>query len=132
MQVTAFAGEFEPAYIVAVDVAGLQLFGPGTIDWAQKSDLCIDHHASHSHYADGLVLDGTAAACAEIIYKLLLEMGAEITPFIASCLYTGMATDTGCFKYSNVTFKTHLIASQLYDYNIDAKKEYGYISGLSY
>ena len=61
MQVTAFAGEFEPAYIVAVDVAGLQLFGPGTIDWAQKSNLCIDHHASHSHYADGLVLDGTAA-----------------------------------------------------------------------
>jgi phosphoesterase RecJ-like protein len=113
MQVTAFAGEFEPAYIVAVDVAGLQLFGPGTIDWAQKSNLCIDHHASHSHYADGLVLDGTAAACAEIVYKLLLEMDVEITPLIADCLYTGIATDTGCFKFANVTPDTHKIAAEL-------------------
>ena len=113
MQVTAFAGEFEPEYIVAVDVAGLQLFGPGTVEWAQKSNLCIDHHASHSHYADGLVLDGTAAACAEIMYKLLLEMGTEITPLIADCLYTGVATDTGCFKFANVTPETHKIAAAL-------------------
>lgn len=113
MQVTAFAGEFEPEYIVAVDVAGLQLFGPGTVEWAQKSNLCIDHHASHSHYSDGLVLDGTAAACAEIIYKLLLTMGTEITPLIADCLYTGIATDTGCFKFANVTPDTHKIAAEL-------------------
>lgn len=113
MQVSAFDGTFEPAYIVAVDVAGLQLFGPGTIEWAEKCDLCIDHHVSHSGYADGLVLDGQAAACAEIIYQLLQEMGAEITPLIADCLYTGVATDTGCFKFANVTPRTHRVAAEL-------------------
>ena len=84
MQLGLFGGEFEPDYIVAVDVAGLQLFGAGTIAWAERCDLCIDHHASHSHYADGLVLDGSAAACAEIMYRLLQEMGVEITPLICS------------------------------------------------
>lgn len=113
MQVSAFDGAFEPAYIVAVDVAGLQLFGPGTIEWAEKCDLCIDHHVSHSGYADGLVLDGQAAACAEIIYQLLQEMDAEITPLIADCLYTGVATDTGCFKFANVTPRTHRVAAEL-------------------
>lgn len=113
MQVSAFDGAFEPAYIVAVDVAGLQLFGQGTIEWAEKCDLCIDHHVSHSGYADGLVLDGQAAACAEIIYQLLQEMGAEITPLIADCLYTGVATDTGCFKFANVTPRTHRVAAEL-------------------
>lgn len=116
MQVTAFDGEFEPEYIVAIDVASLQLFGAGTVDWAQKSDLCIDHHGSHSHYSDALVLDDKAAACAEIIYELLLEMGAEITPLIADCLYTGIATDTGCFKFANVTPATHRIAAALMEH----------------
>ena len=122
MRLGLFGGEFEPAYIVAVDVAGLQLFGAGTIAWAQRCDLCIDHHASHNHYADGLVLDGSAAACAEIMYRLLQEMGAEITPLIAACLYTGVATDTGCFKFANVTPRTHRIAAELMEYGIDFVK----------
>lgn len=104
---------FTPQYCVAVDVAGMQLFGNGTVEYAKHCDLCIDHHASHSHYADGLVLDGSAAACAEIIYRLLGEMGVKITPRIADCLYTGLATDTGCFKFANVTPKTHRIAAEL-------------------
>ncbi len=113
MQITAFQGEFEPGYIVAVDVAGLQLFGAGTIAWAEKADMCIDHHASHNAYADAVVLDGTAAACAELVYALLGELGVEITPLIADCLYTGVATDTGCFKFANVTPNTHRVAAQL-------------------
>ena len=122
MQLGLFGGEFEPDYIVAVDVAGLQLFGAGTIAWAQRCDLCIDHHAGHNHYADGLVLDGSAAACAEIMYRLLQEMGAEITPLIAACLYTGVATDTGCFKFANVTPSTHRIAAELMGCGIDFVK----------
>ncbi len=113
MHITAFGGEFEPAYIVAVDVAGLQLFGSGTIAWAEKADLCIDHHASHSAYSDALVLDGGAAACAELMCSVLDELGAVITPLIADCLYTGVATDTGCFKFANVTPATHRTAARL-------------------
>ena len=40
-------------------------------------------------------------------------MGVEITPLIANCLYTGLATDTGCFRFSSTTANTHIVAAKL-------------------
>ena len=60
-----------------------------------------------------MLLDGDAAATAEIIYELLTAIGTEITPTIADCLYTGLSTDTGCFKFANTTARTHEIAAKL-------------------
>lgn len=119
LQLALFDHGFEPGYIVAVDVAGMQLFGPGTVEWAEKCDLCIDHHASHAAYADGLVLDGQAAACAELVYQLIQSMQVPVTPLMADCLYTGVATDTGCFKFANVTPRTHRVAAELMDLGAD-------------
>ena len=45
-------------------------------------------------------------------------MKVNINTNAANAMYTGLATDTGCFKYSNVTAKTHIIASKLYEYDI--------------
>ena len=110
-----FKGEFEPETVVAVDVAGLQLFGEGNgvPRYSRHVDLCIDHHAGNSGYADFTLLDGTAAAAAELMYRVILEMGVDITPHIADCLYTGVATDTGCFRFSATTANTHLVAAKL-------------------
>ena len=47
-------------------------------------------------------------------------MHVNINTVTAKALYTGIATDTGCFKYSNVTHKTHIITAQLYEYPIEA------------
>ena len=56
-----FKGEFEPETVIAVDVAGLQLFGEGNgvPRYSRHVDLCIDHHAGNSGYADFTLLDGT-------------------------------------------------------------------------
>ena len=110
-----FKGEFEPETVVAVDVAGLQLFGEGNgvPRYSRHVDLCIDHHAGNSGYADFTLLDSTAAAAAELMYRVILEMGVDITPHIADCLYTGVATDTGCFRFSSTTANTHLVAAKL-------------------
>lgn len=113
MGVPLFDGSFAPAYVVAVDVAGIQLFGDAVSQYADRVDLCIDHHPSNSGYADSMLLDGSAAATAEVMYELLLAMNAEITPQIADCLYTGLATDTGCFKFANTTARTHGVAQKL-------------------
>ena len=43
--------------------------------------------------------------------------GAKLDGEIASCLYTGIATDTGCFRYTNTTPKTHMIAAKLMEYD---------------
>ena len=110
-----FRGEFEPKTVVAVDVASVQLFGEnnGVPQYTRHVDLCIDHHAGNSGYADFTLLDGNAAAAAELLYEVISEMGVEITPLIANCLYTGLATDTGCFRFSSTTANTHLVAAKL-------------------
>ena len=110
-----FKGEFEPRTVIAVDVAGLQLFGEnnGVPQFAHHVDLCIDHHAGNNGYADFTLLDAGAAAAAELLYQVIVEMGVTITPHIADCLYTGVATDTGCFKFSSTTANTHTVAAKL-------------------
>ena len=77
-----FKGEFEPRTVIAVDVAGLQLFGEnnGVPQYARHVDLCIDHHAGNNGYADFTLLDAGAAAAAELLYQVIVEMGVTITP----------------------------------------------------
>lgn len=113
MQIEAYEGQFAVEYTVAIDVASIQLFGDAMLAYTANVDLCIDHHASNSQYADGVWLNPEAAATAEMIYELLRGMEAEITPLIADCLYTGVATDTGCFAFANTTARTHQIAGEL-------------------
>lgn len=106
--------EFTPEFIVAVDIADVQLFGEKTEVYADKIDLCIDHHISNTEYAKNLYLDVEASATAEAIYLLLEELQIPLDEKIARALYTGISTDTGCFKYASTTARTHLIASRLF------------------
>ena len=110
-----FKGEFEPQIVVAVDVASVQLFGEGNgvPQYTRHVNLCIDHHAGNSGYAEFTLLDGSAAAAAELLYEVICAMHVEITPHIADCLYTGLSTDTGCFKFSSTKASTHITAAKL-------------------
>ncbi len=108
------------ATVVAVDVADKRLLGGLSEEFGDIVDLNIDHHISNVRFAKNLYLDANAAATAECMYELLALMKVNINDVTAKALYTGIATDTGCFKYSNVTAKTHIITAQLYEYNIDA------------
>ncbi len=113
MGIELYNGQFDPGYIVAVDVASIQLFGDAVQEYVDRIDLCIDHHPSNAGYADAMLLDGSAAATCEIMYDVIQAMNVEITPQIADCLYTGLSTDTGCFLFSNTTAKSHLLAAKL-------------------
>ena len=110
-----FRGEFVPDLVVAVDVAGVALLGDAGLmpAYSRHVDLCIDHHAGNGGYADCTLLDASAAAAAELLWEVLQAMGAEITPLVADCLYTGLATDTGCFRFANTTARTHRVAAGL-------------------
>lgn len=110
----------EEATVIAVDVADERLLGSLQEEFGGKVELCIDHHISNTEYAARLYLDSEAAATAECIYELIMQMKVNINDITAKAVYTGIATDTGCFKYSNVTEKTHNIAARLYEFNIDA------------
>ncbi|MBQ2847837.1 MAG: bifunctional oligoribonuclease/PAP phosphatase NrnA [Clostridia bacterium] len=106
--------EFEPELIAAIDVADIKLLGKESEGKYQgRIGLCIDHHGSNMMYADNVCLEPDSASTAEMIYLLLKEIDAEITPQTASCLFTGVTTDTGCMRFSNTTARTFEIAAEL-------------------
>lgn len=111
----------QPEYLVAVDVADLDLIGPDgySASFAGKIDLCIDHHASNTFYAENTCLDEDAAAAAETVLLILGELGVKPDKDIAECIYVGLSTDTGCFRYSNTTARTLRMAADMYDIGID-------------
>ena len=110
--------KFSPETIVAVDVADKKLLGTKLAQYGDYVNLCIDHHVSNLHYAERLLVNPDAAAACEVLYQVLSEMGIEFTKQIAECIYTGIATDTGCFKYGNTTQLAHIISSHLMDCGI--------------
>ncbi len=104
----------EPDLIVAVDVADEKLLGENfRARYAGRVELCLDHHASHRPFASYCYVDAAAAATTEIIFELVHLLGVPVDKAIANCLFTGLSTDTGCFRYGNVTPRTHKIAAAL-------------------
>lgn len=105
--------QFEPDLIVAVDVADRKLLGKKVAPYSERVELCIDHHMSNTGYADELLLGREAAATCEVMVPLLDALGAAIDESIADALYTGIASDTGCFRYANTTPATLRRAARL-------------------
>lgn len=105
--------------IIAVDVADKKLLGEDFEKlYGDKVWLCIDHHMSNREYAENLLLEEKPAA-AVVIYEVICELGVDITPKIADCIYTGLATDTGCFMFSNTTPTAHKIAAEMMEKGAD-------------
>jgi phosphoesterase RecJ-like protein len=88
---------------------------------AGKPIVCIDHHRFPTAFARYYYTDDTASSTAELIYRLTLELGSEnlIDQDIAACLYTGIVTDTGSFRYPSVTPALMQIAAALMQTGID-------------
>ncbi len=114
--------EFEPKFVVAVDVADEELLGSSMDKYKGRIDLCIDHHSSNKHYAKDWYVRATAAAAAEIMEDVCYTLPAvELTKTIANCIYTGVSTDTGCFRYSNTTAHSHAVAGRMIAAGCDFK-----------
>lgn len=105
--------EFEEETVVSVDVADAKLLGSLEEKYKNKVLLAIDHHISHVDFAESLCVEPDAAACAQTIYKIIKAMDIALDKDIAACLYTAIATDSGCFKFSSVSPETHIIAAEL-------------------
>lgn len=73
----------------------------------------IDHHLSGHNFAEHNWIDPDACAVAAMVFYLALEAGAEITPEIATCLYTAVLSDTGGFTYGGTNAETFALAHDL-------------------
>jgi bifunctional oligoribonuclease and PAP phosphatase NrnA len=88
----------------------------GLIDQARlvsRRIVNIDHHPDNRRYGDVNWVDARAAATGELVYELLVGLGVSISPGMATDLFAAIHTDTGSFRYSNVTPDTFRIAAAL-------------------
>lgn len=107
--------------VISTDIAAESLLPYGeAAAQAGKIRFAVDHHGSNTRFAPNLYLDPNAAACGELIYGLLRELGVRISGEIAQALYLAVSTDTGCFQYSNTTSNTLRVAADLKDAGCDA------------
>lgn len=111
---------FDPSYVISVDVADVQLLGENLSCFADSVDLCIDHHLMHRQFAKISYVEGCFAATAEIIYEIIKALGITIDANIAKCIYTGISTDTGCFRHSNATSHSYRVAADMIDCGANA------------
>ena len=110
---------FQPETVVSVDIAARGLFTDTGKPWLERGiDLAIDHHPSQEFFAKETCLDASRAACGEIIYEILAQLG-QVNAETALPLYVAVSTDTGCFQYGNTTAHTHRVAAALMDTGLD-------------
>jgi phosphoesterase RecJ-like protein len=107
--------KFDHDLVVSSDIADTGLLGERLAPYAGRITLCIDHHPSNSRFAAFTLLDPAAAANCEIMCDVIHKLGVEIDKDIANCIYTGLATDTGCFRFSNTRAKTLRAAAEMLD-----------------
>lgn len=89
---------------------------------ARSCDLLVnvDHHPGNDQFGTLNVVVTTASSTAELVARLLVDLGVEIDKDIATALYVGIVTDTGRFQYSNSTPDTLRLAADLLSYGVDA------------
>ena len=102
---------FEPRFFVTVDVAAPEMLCDAS--FTDRIDVVLDHHRINTVSAPLKAVLPERASCGEIILEVILGLGLEPDEYLASALYTAIATDTGCFRYSNVTEETFRAAALL-------------------
>jgi len=80
--------------------------------------ICIDHHPTQGPSCDLAWIDDHAAAAGELVFSLLKQDGCELSRSIAEALYVALLTDTGSFRYANVTAQTHRVVAELLETGI--------------
>ncbi|MFH1062642.1 MAG: bifunctional oligoribonuclease/PAP phosphatase NrnA [Candidatus Omnitrophota bacterium] len=89
--------------------------------------ICIDHHISNEPFGDINWNDHKASSAGEMVYGLFKTGNIPLDEASALCLYVAIMTDTGSFRYSNTTVKTHHIIADLLSFNLNPTKVYEHI-----
>ena len=103
-----------PELMISFDVADPQRLGLLRAKAEAAAALVVvDHHASNAGFGSHRLIDPAAPATAVLVDELLRRLGVPLDRSIATCLYTGVATDTGSFRYAATTPATHEFAARL-------------------
>jgi phosphoesterase RecJ-like protein len=101
---------------IVVDSSGLDRVGRvGEVIAGCSTIVNIDHHRSNSYFGTLNLVDTSAGATAEIVYDLLKMLAHPLTAGEAEALFSGIMSDTGCFRFPTTTAKTLRVAAELLD-----------------
>jgi phosphoesterase RecJ-like protein len=105
---------------VSLDAASTGRLGAlaALLDTAGRS-VVVDHHASNPGFGEVRLVDPHAAATVVLVADLLEGLGVELDQQLATCLYAGLAADTGSFRFGNTAPATHELAARLLRTGID-------------
>ncbi len=107
------ARTFDAAFVL--DCSSLDRVGPNAAGLvaphAQVAN--VDHHAANDGFGNPKLVNVEASATAELVHEILESYGAPIGPEMAECLYVGIASDTGAFRYQNTTPRALRLAARL-------------------
>ena len=116
----------EADLICCLDFSGLNRIKNlgAVVEASSAKKLMVDHHRNPEHFSEFELWDQNAAATAELIYDLIGMLGGkqEINVAIAECLYAGIMTDTGSFKFPSTSSKIHRIVADLIDIGANINK----------
>ena len=102
---------FDPEHFVTVDIADPKMLSGAF--FTDSIHIAIDHHRINSVLAPVKLVLPERSSCGEIVLDLIRDLGVEFDAYLAKALYTAIATDTGCFRYSNTDENTFLAAAYL-------------------
>ena len=101
---TLESGEPHIDSLFTFDCAALSRFGDRRELVERSAEIVnIDHHASSEQFGTINLIDAQASATGQVVYRLLQQLGAPITPDVATNLYAALFTDTGGFRHENTT-----------------------------
>ena len=107
---------------VSVDTASPSQLGALYEAYKGKIDIMIDHHGKGTPYADNYVAPG-ASSCWEVlctvIDRIYSKAGIPMPIRVSELIYTAVSSDTGCFRYNNVSPSTHILAARLIESGVD-------------
>jgi len=109
--------------VIAVDCSDPRRVGDTFSPYLTTSSgiINIDHHVSNEQFGAVNFVVPEASSTGELVYRLLQELNAAITPGVATALYTAVVTDTGSFQYENVRPATLKIAAELMECGADLR-----------
>ena len=108
--------------LICVDVASPGMLPAAFMPLQDKLVLRIDHHRNDTPFTENELVDPKCAACGQLIWRVLAQMGAFLDKDIATALYTAISTDTGCFRFANTQPETFRLAGSCAEYCDDLFK----------
>jgi phosphoesterase RecJ-like protein len=79
----------------------------------------IDHHVTNTRFGHLQLIDTSACATAEIVYRLIKQMGLTFSKSVATSIYTGILADTGSFRFSNTNKAAFAICQEMVEIGVD-------------